>query len=183
MDEEESMADQTRVMKESQTQSSKKPEENVEVVAQKEGIKAGGSSLKAGNYYNPFYVRAKKIKFSSQQGSSDIRSEARIYEKIARKQLLKVKNRARGDTAVNGMIYASRRLLNISRRILKKEVTPKQVYEFRYAKAEFEKAKAMHVAGATKLPFIYRTGDLKRIKKREEEEDRVIPKILDDLEP
>lgn len=177
------MMDQARVVKESQVQSSKKVEKNTEATMPKESIKPTGSGMTAGNYYNPFYVRAKKVKFSHAQGNDDIRREARSYEKIARRQLLKVKNRGRGDTAVNGMIYASRRLLNISRRILKKEVTPKQVYEFRYAKAEFEKAKTMHIAGATKLPFIYRTGDLKRIRKREEEEDQVIPKILDDLEP
>jgi hypothetical protein len=125
--------------------------------------------------FNPLALRFKQLHFSSHEGVDKIRSQARRYEKIARIQLWRVKNRGRGDTAVNGMIFASRQLLNVSRRILTKAVTPKLVYEFRYAKAEFEKAKKMSVAQATKLPYVYQKEEIRR--RLEEEEDRVIPVI------
>lgn len=128
--------------------------------------------------FNPLALRFKSLSHSSQEGRDQIRSQARKYEKIARVNLWRVKNRGRGDTAVNGMIFAARQLLNVSRRALEKPITPKLVYEFRYAKSEFEKAKKMSVAKATKLPHSYYKDNIRR--KREEEEDRVIPVIHDD---
>ena len=128
--------------------------------------------------FNPLALRFKQLKHSSQEGTDQMRSQARHYEKIARVQLWRIKNRGRGDTAINAMIYASRALLNVSRRLLKRTVTPKLIYEFRYAKSEFEKAKKMSVAQATKLPYGYHKVEIR--KRREEEEDRVIPVIQED---
>ena len=100
-----------------------------------------------------------------------IRKQAQMCKRLAVLTYMKFKNRGRGDTAVNGMIYASRELIKASRSILQKEVTPKRFYEFRIAKAIFERAKKMSVSDVTFLPYIYRIGDLRRMKHLEEEEN------------
>lgn len=130
--------------------------------------------------FNPLDLRFKQLHHSGFEGLDSIRLQARHYEKVAQIELLKVKNRGKGDTAVNAINYASRELMNLSRKVIQKTLTPKLVYEWRYAKAEFDKAKKMSVAKATKLPYAFYKAELR--KKREEEEDVVFHKLYDEKE-
>lgn len=112
-----------------------------------------------------------------------IRKQAKVCRRIALLTFKRFKNRGRGDTAVNGILFASRQLISITKELLKKPVTPKSIYEFRSAKAAFEKAKKMSVSDTAYLPYVYRIADFRRIRKQEEEEDSInMPDFKDNEE-